>query len=135
SEQVTSYQVCVSTTSMACNVQLASVSPSSLYYTFSPTAGVLQYVAVRAINSLGTGPYSSEVSFSIPSFATPANQTSYAGAAIAPLNLSVTDPDGSGLHFTHTGLPVGLSLNATTGQITGTPSTAGSYSVTIFVND
>ena len=135
SEQVTSYQVCVSTTSLACNVQLASVSPSSLSYTFSPTAGVLQRVAVRAINSLGTGPYSSEVSFSIPSFAAPANQTSYAGAAITPLNLSVTDPDGSPLHFTHTGLPVGLSLNATTGLITGTPSTAGNYSVTIFVND
>lgn len=134
-EQVTGYQVCVSTSSMACNVQLASVSSSSASYAFAPSAGVLHYIAVRATNSLGTGPYSSEVAFSIPSFATPATQNSYVGAAITPLNMSVTDPDGSPKHFTHTGLPVGLSLNATTGQITGAASTAGTYIVTIFVDD
>ena len=44
-------------------------------------------------------------------------------------------PDGSARNFTHTGLPAGLALNATTGQITGTPSAAGTYNVTIFVTD
>ena len=32
-------------------------------------------------------------------------------------------------------MPTGLALNATTGQITGTPSAAGTYNVTIFVTD
>jgi hypothetical protein len=133
SEQVTGYQVCLSTTSMACNVQLANVGTAA--YTFSPSAGVLHYVAVRATNALGAGPYSSEVSFSIPSFAAVPSQSSAVGATITPLNMSVTDPDGSPLTYTHTGLPVGLSLNSTTGQITGAPSVAGTYNVTIFVND
>ncbi len=47
----------------------------------------------------------------------------------------MNDPDGSTLNFTHTGLPTGLSLNATTGRITGTPSAAGTYNVTVFVAD
>ena len=32
-------------------------------------------------------------------------------------------------------LPPGLSISPTTGQITGTPTTAGSYSVTITATD
>src|SRR5205807_9116512 len=34
-----------------------------------------------------------------------------------------------------TGLPAGLSLNSGTGQIAGTPSTAGNYTVTASVRD
>jgi hypothetical protein len=38
-------------------------------------------------------------------------------------------------HYSATGLPTGLSINATTGAITGTPTTAGTYnSVTIAVS-
>ena len=120
---------------MSCNVQLASVSDPQTTYTFTPTPGVVHYVAIRAINSVGTGSYSTETSFSIPSFTQPVNQSSPVGVAITPLNMSVTDPDGSARNFTHTGLPTGLALNATTGQITGTPSAAGTYNVTIFVTD
>ena len=135
SDEVTSYQVCISATSMSCNVQLASVSEPQTTYTFTPTPGVVHYVAIRAINSVGAGSYSTETSFSIPSFIQPVNQSSPVGVAITPLNMSVTDPDGSARNFTHTGLPPGLALNATTGQITGTPSAAGTYNVTIFVTD
>jgi hypothetical protein len=39
------------------------------------------------------------------------------------------------LTFTHTGLPLGVTMNPNTGQITGTPTNAGTYNVTIFVND
>ena len=65
------------------------------------------------------------MSFSIPSLAQPANQSSIAGATITPLALSIADPDGSPLTITHTGLPVGLSINSATRQITGVPSAAG----------
>ncbi|HZL94082.1 MAG TPA: putative Ig domain-containing protein, partial [Vicinamibacterales bacterium] len=135
SDQVTSYQACIGTTSMSCNVQLASVSNAQTTHTFTPAAGVVHYVAIRAINQVGTGSYSTESSFSIPSFTQPVNQSSPVSVAITPLNMSVTDPDGSARNFTHTGLPTGLALNATTGQITGTPSAAGTYNVTIFVTD
>jgi len=135
SDQVTSYQACIGTTSKSCNVQLASVSNAQTAYIFTPTPGVVHYVAIKATNLVGTSSYSTEASFSIPSFTQPVNQSSPVGVAITPLNMSVTDPDGSARNFTHTGLPTGLALNATTGQITGTPSAAGTYNVTVFVND
>ena len=135
SDQITSYETCIGTASMSCNVQLASVSNTQTAYTFTPTPGVLHYVAVRAINPAGTGSYSTEASFSIPSVSQPVNQSSPVGTAITPLSMAVSDPDGSTLTYTHTGLPTGLSINSSTGQVTGTPSAAGTYNVTIFVAD
>jgi len=135
SSQATGYQACIGTSSMACNVAFATVAAPATSYTFTPISGVRQYVAIRAINLAGASSFSSEVDFSIPSFAQPATQASVAGVAITPLSLSITDPDGSPITITHTGLPVGLSVNSATRQITGTPAAAGSYNVTLFVND
>jgi hypothetical protein len=132
---VTGYQVCVGNSSLSCNAGLAPVSAATSSYTFAPTAGVLHFVAVRATNAAGSSPFSSEVSFSIPSFAQPANQSGVVGSAVSPLTLSITDPDGSARTITHTGLPVGLSIDSATLQITGTPTAAGDYDVTVFVND
>ena len=134
-ELVTGYQVCIGTAALTCNVRLASVSALTTRYTFSPTPGTMTFVATRAVNLLGVSPYSNEVRFSIPAFTQPANQTSRVGVAISPVNLSVSDPDGGPRSFTHLGLPVGLTLNGTTGQITGTPVASGTFSVTLFVND
>jgi hypothetical protein len=92
-------------------------------------------VAVRAINSKGKGSYSNEQRFSIPSIGAISNRTSPLNTLIAPLTVLASDPDGSKLTFTHTGLPVGLSLNSSTGQITGIPTSAGTYNVTIFASD
>ena len=134
-QQVTGYQVCVSTSSLSCNIGLVSVGPASTSYAFAPSPGVRHYVAIRATNAAGVSPFSSEVSFSTPSFAQPANQTSPALSAITPLNLAIIDPDGSPLTITHTGLPLGLSINHVTRQITGAPTSPGTYNVTVFVND
>ena len=133
--QVTGYQVCVGTSSLSCNVGLLGVSAAATSYTFTPTGGVRHYIAIRATNAAGSSPFSSEVSFSIPSFAQPANQSSAVGVAITPLNLSISDPDGSPITITHTGLPVGLSINSATRQITRTPLAGGTYNVTLFVTD
>jgi len=135
SEGVTEYQVCIGTTSMSCNVQLASVNSSQTSYSFTPTGGVIHYVAVRAVNPSGPGAYSTQSTFSIPSFTQPVNQSSQVSVAITALTMAVSDPDGNTLTFTHTGLPAGLALNAATGRVTGTPSAAGTYNVTIFVTD
>ena len=120
---------------MSCNVQLATVSNTQTSHTFTPSGGVVHYVAIRATNASGPGSYSTETTFSIPSFTQPINQSSPVSVAITPLNMLVSDPDGSAKTFTHTGLPTGLALNATTGQISGTPSAAGTYNVTILVTD
>ncbi|NWF70769.1 MAG: DUF4082 domain-containing protein, partial [Chloroflexi bacterium] len=53
------------------------------------------------------------------------------------LLISASDPDGDTLTFAATGLPDGLSINATTGEISGTLSftAAGTYSVEVTVTD
>jgi hypothetical protein len=134
-DAVTTYDVCIGTSMGSCNVRRASVPSPQVSLPFTPVGGVMNYVAVRANNAKGAGPYSAPVGFSIPSLAQPSNQTSPVGVAITPLTLAVSDPDGSALTFMHTGLPVGLSINSATRRITGTPAAAGSYNVAIFVTD
>jgi subtilase family serine protease len=58
----------------------------------------------------------------------PANQTSITGRA-ATLQLQATDPAGLAVHYSATGLPPGLTVSGSTGMITGTPTTAGTYHV------
>ncbi len=64
------------------------------------------------------------------------NQTSPVGTSITPLQVSATDSvAGQTLSYTATGLPAGLSINAGTGQITGTPSSPGTATVTVTATD
>lgn len=56
--------------------------------------------------------------------------------ATVSLSTGATDADGDTLTYTASGLPGGLSINSSTGQITGTISgSAGSYSVTVTASD
>jgi hypothetical protein len=65
----------------------------------------------------------------------PGNQTGTAGTPIAPLTITATDSEpGQTLTFTAAGLPAGLSISAG-GVITGTPTTQGTYSVTVTAAD
>lgn len=53
----------------------------------------------------------------------------------AYLAINATDEDGNTLTYGATGLPPGLGINSTTGIISGTFTTAGSYSTIIGVTD
>ena len=68
-----------------------------------------------------------------PNVNTPAPQSTAINAAVS-LQIVASDPEGSALTFTATGLPTGLGINAT-GLISGTANTAGSFSVGITVRD
>ena len=51
------------------------------------------------------------------------------------LALTASDADGEALTFSATGLPGGLAINSSTGLITGTPTAAGNYNVTVTARD
>ena len=69
-----------------------------------------------------------------PTITSPGAQSGTVGVAV---NLGITagDVNADALQFSASGLPPGLAVNASTGGITGTPTTAGNYNVTITVSD
>lgn len=60
----------------------------------------------------------------------PDAQSTFTGRSVS-LPVLAGANDGSTVTFSATGLPSGLSIDAATGIISGTPDTAGSYSVTV----
>src|SRR5580698_2625860 len=65
----------------------------------------------------------------------PGSQAGTVGTA-ASLQIAATDSaSGQTLTYSATGLPAGLSISSTTGLISGTPTTAGSSSVTVTATD
>ncbi|HXA60533.1 MAG TPA: discoidin domain-containing protein [Streptosporangiaceae bacterium] len=65
----------------------------------------------------------------------PGNQTTTAGTA-ASVQISATDSAaGQTLTYSATGLPTGLSINTTSGLISGTPTTAGTFNTTVTAKD
>ena len=113
-------------------------------YQFSPPPGHVYYVVVQAYNTAGElsgksaeaiiDVRSSAIVNHLPTLIQPASQSSTSNAS-ASLALSAVDPDGTALTFSAVGLPPGLSINSTSGLITGVASVKGTYQVTATVFD
>lgn len=69
-----------------------------------------------------------------PQLAALGNRSSQIGQS-ASLQLNGDDPDGQPVSYTVTGLPTGLSVQGSTGFISGTPTTVGTYTVRVTVFD
>jgi len=63
----------------------------------------------------------------------PGNQSTTTGSAVS-LQITGSDSGGAALTYTATGLPTGLSISSS-GLISGTAGTAGTYSVTVTAKD
>ena len=83
------------------------------------------------------GPKSNEVcgfSNAVPILANPGSRSSAVGQPTS-LQLQGSDPDGEAVSYMANGMPPGLSVMVGTGFISGTPTSAGTYSVTATVSD
>ena len=65
----------------------------------------------------------------------PGSQASTVGSAASAAISAADSASGQTLTYSATGLPAGLSINATTGLISGTPTAAGTSSVTAIARD
>ncbi len=85
----------------------------------------------------GTGPAESSQSGggnNPPTVTNPGDQTNTVGDVVS-LQIQANDPDGDTLTYSDSGLPNGLSINSSTGLITGTVTTANTFNPTITVDD
>ncbi|MFJ9560421.1 putative Ig domain-containing protein [Streptomyces fuscichromogenes] len=64
----------------------------------------------------------------------PGSQSTATGSAVS-LQISATDSASATLTYSASGLPTGLSISSSTGLISGTASTAGTYSTTVTATD
>jgi hypothetical protein len=107
-------------------------------FTFTQAiAGTRYYFSVAAYNTDNvTGARSGEVSWKInvgPNLTQPSNRTGAVGLATS-LQLAATD-DGDPLTYSATGLPGGMTINSSSGLISGTPTTEGTFTVNASVSD
>lgn len=65
----------------------------------------------------------------------PGNQTGTVGTAKSVQITATDSATGQTLTYSATGLPPGEAINSSTGLISGTPTTAGTYSVTVTAKD
>lgn len=114
------------------------VGPTTSFAYSNANAGQAYYFAVAAyFDGPVIGTKSTEVSGTsngAPVLLNPGNQSSVVGNPVS-LQLSGSDPAGQPVSYGVTALPPGLALTASTGRISGTPTTPGSYLVTAVVSD
>jgi serine protease len=118
-----------------------SISPAGVI-SGTPTATVLNgSVTVTATDTTGaSGNATFTWTVNAPggntvSVTNPGTQTSSTGSAVS-LQIHASDSQsGQTLTYGATGLPAGLSINASTGVVSGTPTSGGSNSVTVTARD
>ena len=133
---VSGYTVYAGTTSGSYS-QRFDVGNATAFTYPGATAGQRYCFAVSAYNGMGEGPKSTEVcgySNRYPTLTNPGNQTSTQGQSKS-LQLVGSDPDGQAVSYNATGLPPGFSLMSSTGFISGSGTTAGSFNVIALVSD
>jgi PKD repeat protein len=106
-----------------------SVNTSTGVISGTPTSAVVRNVTIGATNSTGTGTATLALTVNAPApvINSTLNSTATVGAAFSYQITATNSPTS----YSATNLPSGLSVNTSTGVISGTPTSAGSTSITI----
>ena len=134
--EVEGYRVYVGTESGVYS-QTVDVLNTNTYRFSNATPGQRYCFAVLAYAGALVSPLSQEVcgtTNDYPTFSSPGNQSGRVGIGVS-LQLSASDPDGTPLTYSASGLPAGLTILPGSGTITGTPTAPGTFSVTARATD
>ncbi|MER5479646.1 M4 family metallopeptidase [Streptomyces sp. NPDC002734] len=97
-------------------------------------ASSAQYAGVaNAFAGIGVGAHATVPGNGV-TVTNPGSRTATVGTATS-LQISASSSNAGALTYSATGLPAGLTINASTGLISGTPTTAGTYSTVVTVKD
>jgi Zn-dependent metalloprotease len=97
-------------------------------------ANSAQYAGVaNAFAGIGVGAHATPPADGV-TVTNPGARTAVVGTAVS-LQISASSSNSGALTYSATGLPAGLSISSSTGLISGTPTTTGTYSTTVTVKD
>ena len=102
--------------------------------TVNVTDGALSASGIFSWSIVDASTPNAQTANQAPSLVQPFNQKTAVNGTVN-LPLAASDPEGNPLKFTATGLPPGLSIDTTSGRISGKASTKGAYKVTVTVSD
>ena len=94
----------------------------------TPTTAAVSTVALVAANQYGNSP-TVNLALTIGSFSAITSAAPPAASIGSPFGYALSATN-SPISYSLTGLPAGLSFNSTTGAVSGTPSAAGTYTLT-----
>lgn len=110
---------------------IAALGSTTFQITFDPSADGLRQASVNiANNDSNENPYTFAIQGTGISAPTITSTLTASGAQGSPFSYTITATQ-TPTSYNATGLPAGLSINTTTGVISGTPTLAGTYNVTI----